>query len=163
MRLQTGSHLSDSKLPARIVATTLRARLEFYDVSIASQELIAEGPIICVANHVCSLDSWVAFDVTMRWFHRNFLHIGENSVISRHRFLTRFGVLPVSAADPLMTMRSITAMGSTLRSNPDHAAWIFPTGSHETSLTFTEEIHGGVQALARVSGNALVVPVGLKY
>lgn len=155
--------MTESRLPMHVIAATLRARLCYYDVSVASQEPIAGAPIICVGNHVCSLDSWIAYDVTMRQLGKRFLHIGDITIVRRHPYLKRFGVLPVSGADPVLTMQSISVIGHALRSDSGCAAWIFPTGSHAVSCNFSGEIQRGVQALARVSGEALIVPVGLQY
>jgi hypothetical protein len=153
----------DQPLSGRLVVAALHARLESYEFSSDLPSALAGTPVLCVANHVCSLDSWIAYDVTVRYLQRRFLHVGEDSVLKRHPYLTRFGVFPVSAADPMLTMRSLSAIGRALRSDADQAAWVFPTGSHEASMDFEREIHGGAQALAKVSGQALVVPVGLHY
>jgi hypothetical protein len=156
--------MRDYPFVGRLVAATLSARLCSYDFSTELADLHVGTPILCVANHVCSLDSWIAYDVTVRHLHRGFLHVGEDSVLKRHPYLTRFGVFAVSGSDPMLTMRSLSAIGRELRTTDrDQAAWVFPTGSHEASMDFEREVHAGVQALARVSGDARVVPVGLHY
>jgi len=145
-----------------LVYAAVRFKLAAYGYS-CQEPLPADRSIICVGNHACSLDSWIAFDVTRRVLQRRFLHIGEAAVLARFPILRRVGVLPVSATDPMLTMRSLSAAGRAARTDPGVAVWLFPTGDHMPSGSDIGTIKPGLQALARLAGESLVVPVGIHY
>jgi 1-acyl-sn-glycerol-3-phosphate acyltransferase len=160
---QTPAWGGPTSLGSRILHAAIAARLASYDVSSEADSLPSDRSIICVGNHVCSLDSWIAYDITHRFFRRQFIHLGEASVLARFPALRRFGVLPVTASDPLLTMRSMSTVGRALRADAGVAAWIFPTGSHSPSDPFVGTIKPGLQALARLAGDSVIVPVGILY
>lgn len=152
-----------ARISTFLVHAAVRAKLAAYDYSWESESLPADRSIICVGTHACSLDAWIAFDLTRRLWQRRFMHLGDEAIMVRFPILRQFGVMPVSVTDPMLTMRSLSAAGKALRTNSDIALWIFPTGDQIPSGSGIGTIRPGLQALARLAGDALVVPVGIYY
>ena len=152
-----------SSASAHLVRFGIRTKLANYGYSLQTELLPADRSIICVSTHACSLDAWIAFDLTYRALRRRFMQLGDTTILSRFPMLHRFGSLPVSAADPMLTMRSLSAAGKALRTNRNVALWLFPTGHHVPSGSGIGTIRPGLQALGRFAGDSVIVPVGFHY
>lgn len=126
-------------LETRLLHAAVATKLKNFDYGAEPEGLLIDRSIICIGNNVCSLDSWIACDLTRGEFRRQFLRLGEASVLASYPFLRQFGVWPVTSGGPMTTMWSLTEVGRALRTRADIMAWVFPTGKHSLS-------HHGVDA-----------------
>ncbi len=123
----------------------------------AVRSLLAQGPVILAANHVCFYDSLLVVDLSHQLDARSHVLV-DASRLDDHLFFVPFGAIGVDRRAP---RRGLKAAADALR-GPSDALWIFPQGRYRPPHLRPLQLERGVEVVARSSG-APVVPVALQY
>lgn len=151
------------RLMGRIVHAMLDAVLADVDYVTSDAVIHHDGPILFVANHIATTDSWCALDIS-DGLNRSATIIAQARVLTFFPFLRWIGFLPVSGADPMLVHKTFTQTATRALRPKLSAVWMFPQASHLPSTTAVGDFAKGVYWLMRLlPRSTLVVPVGIHY
>lgn len=121
------------------------------------------GPILFVANHVSSADSWVALAITAS-LRRNPAVLAQARVLRSFPWLARLGFISLSKKNPASVLEAFQETSRRASDDPDLAIWFYPQGTHSPSSAARSPLQPGILGLLRMlPEHTLVVPVAFHY
>lgn len=122
----------------------------------------AGAPILFVANHVCWWDGLVILYLSVHLLKLSAYAMMHSHNLRKRMFFARVGGFGFDPTRPGDGAQAIRHTAKLLHTGGD-AVWIFPQGSEQPQAKRPLGFARGVGAIARLSPEAVVVPVGFCY
>ncbi|KAA8887718.1 hypothetical protein F3087_18910 [Nocardia colli] len=148
-----------SAVIAKAVCSNIFSRLA---IEVDGAQVGGDKPLILVANHVTAFDGWIAVVVSRYYLHGRWVVTAHERVLAAAPILSRAGFVSIGGT-ALAVFASFRKLSDRMSKGELDNVWVFPAGAHQISFVESVEIAGGLRHLARMSPEALIVPVGIQY
>lgn len=145
---------------ARLGLKALTSAVRVFDETTVG---VHKGPVLFVANHISSADTWVAIGIS-RGLGRRPIVLAQQRVLDSFPLLRLGGFVGLDQHKPFEVLAAFRRVSGLARSSSSVAIWVFPQGTHRPSGAELGSLRPGVASLVRLlPPETLVVPVGFHY
>lgn len=132
------------------------------NISLWKKQSTTKIPLILYCTHGGWWDAAATIVLSLRVLRLDALGMMEDKQLEKYRFFRKIGMFSVNRSDPRSALTSLHYCADSLR-NTSQALWIFPQGQLVPQEYRPVECESGIGILAKLLGEAYLVPVALRY